>query len=84
MQVVDTGVNNVVFIKSTITDALELVTTIIQDIHENKKQKCRYLLRMLPIQVVCKAYLDDIKSKADSLFEKYFAQEPKTYSIVFK
>ena len=75
---------NVIFIKSTIPDTLELLTAIVKDLHETKKQKTRYLLRMLPIQVVCKAYLDDIKSKADVLFEQYFAQEPKTFSIVFK
>ncbi|XP_058799951.1 THUMP domain-containing protein 1 homolog [Phymastichus coffea] len=82
-QVVDTGVSNVVFIKTTVSDTLKLSTAIIEDIHKNKKQKSRYLLRMLPVQVVCKAYLDDIKSKAEVLFEKYFAQEPKTFSIVF-
>lgn len=28
--------------------------------------------------------MNDIKSKADAMLEKYFAQEPKTFSIVFK
>jgi len=82
-QVVDTGVNNVIFIKSTVPDTLKLVTAIIEDIQETKKQKSRYLLRMLPVQVTCKAYIDDIKTKANVLFEPYFSQEPKTYSIVF-
>lgn len=84
MQVVETGVNNVIFIKSTVLDTLEVVSSIIKDIHETKKPKTRYLLRMLPVQIVCKAYMDDIKSKANKLFENYFSQEPKTYSIVIK
>ncbi|OXU24577.1 hypothetical protein TSAR_003265 [Trichomalopsis sarcophagae] len=82
-QVVDTGVSNVVFIKSTVPDPLELVTAIVKDLHETKKQKARYMLRMLPISIVCKAYIDDIKVKADPLLERYFAQEPKTFAIVF-
>ncbi|XP_014204255.1 THUMP domain-containing protein 1 [Copidosoma floridanum] len=81
-QVVDTGVNNIIFIKSTIPDTINLVTTIIKDLQESKKPKTKYLLRMLPVQIACKAYIDDIKSKASALFEQYFAQEPKTFSIV--
>lgn len=72
------------FIKTTVPDPLELVTAIVKDLHETKKQKARYLLRLLPIPIVCKAYIDDIRAKADPLLEKYFAQEPKTFAIVFK
>ncbi|XP_011495962.1 PREDICTED: THUMP domain-containing protein 1 [Ceratosolen solmsi marchali] len=82
-QVIDTGVKNVIFIKSMIPDTLELLTAIIEDLQKTKKQKTRYLLRMLPIQIVCKAYLDDIKPKVEVLFEQYFTQEPKTFCIVF-
>ncbi|XP_017756971.1 PREDICTED: THUMP domain-containing protein 1 [Eufriesea mexicana] len=82
-QVVNTGVKNVVFIRSTLTDPLELVTKIITDLYNTKQQRTRYLLRLLPIEVVCKANMNDIKSKADVMLEKYFAQEPKTFSIVF-
>lgn len=66
------------------TDPLELVTKIITDLYNTKQQRTRYLLRLLPIEVVCKANMSDIKSKADIMLEKYFAQEPKTFSIVFK
>ncbi|CAG5087723.1 Similar to CG15014: THUMP domain-containing protein 1 homolog (Drosophila melanogaster) [Cotesia congregata] len=56
---------------------------IIKDLAETKKQKSRFLLRFIPIQVVSKANINDITTKATILFEKYFAQEPKTFSIVF-
>ncbi|XP_071878219.1 THUMP domain-containing protein 1 homolog [Bombus fervidus] len=82
-QVVDTGVKNVIFIKSTLTNPLELVTKIVSELDNTKQQRTRFLLRLLPIEVICKANMNDIKSKADVMLEKYFAQEPKTFSIVF-
>ncbi|XP_071570524.1 THUMP domain-containing protein 1 homolog [Temnothorax nylanderi] len=82
-QVVDTGVKNMIFIASTLPNPLELVTKIVSKLDTTKEQCTRYLLRLLPIEVVCKAYMDNIKAKASELFEKYFAQEPKTFSIVF-
>ncbi|XP_011703918.1 PREDICTED: THUMP domain-containing protein 1 homolog [Wasmannia auropunctata] len=82
-QVVDTGVKNMIFITSTLPNPLELVTKIVSKLDATKEQCTRYLLRLLPIEVVCKAYMDNIKTKASELFEKYFAQEPKTFSIVF-
>ncbi|XP_011639493.1 THUMP domain-containing protein 1 homolog, partial [Pogonomyrmex barbatus] len=82
-QVVDTGVKNMIFITTTLPNPLELVTKIVSKLDITKEQCTRYLLRLLPIEVVCKAYMDNIKTKASELFEKYFAQEPKTFSIVF-
>ncbi|XP_011873543.1 PREDICTED: THUMP domain-containing protein 1 homolog [Vollenhovia emeryi] len=82
-QVVDTGVKNMIFIASTLPNPLELVTKIVSKLDTTKEQCTRYLLRLLPIEVVCKAYMDTIKAKASELFERYFAQEPKTFSIVF-
>ncbi|XP_012342033.1 THUMP domain-containing protein 1 homolog [Apis florea] len=82
-QVIDTGVKNIVFIRSSLTNPLELVTKIITELYNTKQQRTRYLLRLLPIEVICKANMNDIKSKADAMLEKYFAQEPKTFSIVF-
>lgn len=73
-----------IFIASTLSDPLKLVTKIVTELDVTKKQCTRFLLRLLPIEVVCKAYMNDIKIKASALFEKYFSQEPKTFSIVFK
>ncbi|XP_024872993.1 THUMP domain-containing protein 1 homolog isoform X5 [Temnothorax curvispinosus] len=69
---------------STLPNPLELVTKIVSKLDTTKEQCTRYLLRLLPIEVVCKAYMDNIKVRASDVFEKYFAQEPKTFSIVFK
>lgn len=84
LQVVETGIKNLVFIKSKNVDPLELVTLIVEELHKTKVQKTRYLLRLIPVQIVCKQYLEDIRTKSNILFEKYFSQEPKTFSIVFK
>jgi len=73
-----------IFISSTLSNPLELVTKIVTKLDATKEQCTRYLLRLLPIEVTCKAYMDDIRIKANVLFEKYFAQEPKTFSIIFK
>lgn len=82
-QVVDTGAKNMIFITSTLPNPLELVTKILTKLDATKEQCTRYLLRLLPIELICKAYMDDIRTKASTLLEKYFAQEPKTFSIVF-
>lgn len=73
-----------IFISSTVSNPLELVTKIVTKLDATKEQCTRYLLRLLPIEVTCKAYMDNIRAKANTLFEKYFAQEPKTFSIIFK
>lgn len=75
---------NVIFVRSSLANPLELVTKIVTELDKTKQQRTRFLLRLLPIEVVCKAYMSDIKLKADAILEKYFAQEPKTFSIVFK
>jgi len=73
-----------IFIVGTLPNPLDLVTKIITELDITKKQCTRYLLRLLPIEIICKAYMNDIRTKASILFEKYFVQEPKTFSIVFK
>jgi len=43
----------------------------------------RFLLRFVPIEMVCKANIEDIKTAAGKLFDKHFLNcSPKTYSIV--
>lgn len=82
-QEIDTGVKNVMFIKTTLPNPLELVTKIVTELDKTKKQRTRFLLRLLPIEVVCKAYMNDIKASAEKLFDKYFVETPRTFSIVF-
>lgn len=82
-QVVDTGATNCVFIKTTLDDPIRIGECIVKDIAKNRNQKTRYLLRLVPIDAVCKANDKDIVNTAGQLCDKYFLKEPTTFSIVF-
>lgn len=82
-QQVETKTPNCVFIKTTVAHPIDLGVKIVRDIAATKKQKTRILLRFIPVEVVCKATIEDIKTAAGQLFDKYFLNvEPKTFSIV--
>lgn len=82
-QAIDSGAKNVIFIKTTIENPVELVSEIISDIIATKQQKTRFLHRLLPIEVICKANVADIKASMDTLICKYFSGDPKSYAIIF-
>lgn len=60
-QSVDTGVQNLIFIKTSVEDPLGLGTSIMRDLAETKVKKTKVTLRMLPIETVCKAKIEDMK-----------------------
>lgn len=82
-QAVDTGANSCVFIKTTVEDPIQLVRSVYEDVEKTKQQKGRYLLRLVPIEVTCKAYIEDIRKTADQLFDKHFRCDPSTFCIFF-
>lgn len=82
-QQVETKTPNCIFIKTTIENPLELAEKIMRNIFETKKRKTRNLLRLIPIEIVCRADLTDITNSAGKLFDKYFLNvSPKTFAIV--
>lgn len=81
-QQIDTGVQNLLFIKASIENVLELGIEIIRDLAETKKKRTKCTLRMLPIEICCKAQVSDIAEAADKLFEKHF-NSPVTFGINF-
>lgn len=82
-QQVETGLNNCIFIKTTVPDPNELGVRIIRDIDETKRRKTRMLLRFWPVDVVCRANIEAIKNAAGKLFDNVFLNaEPTTFSIV--
>lgn len=86
-QAVGSGAKNCIFIRTTLDDPTQLVHAIMSDAVEKKVQKSRFILRLVPISVICKAYMDDLKKVADDLFEKDFATklgEGKTFAIMYK
>lgn len=83
-QAVDTQTTNCIFIDAKIDDPVGLGVKIVRDIASTKVAKTRFLLRLLPIEIVCRANLVDIMATAERLFDKHFlGGEPKTYAIMF-
>lgn len=80
-QSIDTGVQNCLFIKTSIEDPIALGSAIIRDLAETKIKRTKVTLRLLPIQTVCKAKMEEITDAAGLLFDKYFLKEPVTFGI---
>lgn len=81
-QVVETDVKSCVFIKTTVDNPVELATSIFREILDQKKCKSKFLIRLLPIEITCKAYIEDIKKAADEIFDAHFSCEPTTYAVM--
>ncbi|KAK2488684.1 hypothetical protein MC885_018511, partial [Smutsia gigantea] len=84
-QSVESGANNVVFIRTLGIEPEKLVHHILQDMYKTKKKKTRVILRMLPISGTCKAFLEDMKKYAETFLEPWFKAPKKgTFQIVYK
>ncbi|NWX07748.1 THUM1 protein, partial [Caloenas nicobarica] len=84
-QSVESGANNVVFIRTRGIEPENLVHHILKDMHATKKKKTRVILRMLPISGTCKAFMEDMKKYAETFFEPWFKAPNKgTFQIVYK
>ncbi|XP_005064542.1 THUMP domain-containing protein 1 [Mesocricetus auratus] len=84
-QSMESGANNVVFIRTLGIEPEKLVHHILQDMYKTKKKKTRVILRMLPISGTCKAFLEDMKKYAETFLEPWFKAPNKgTFQIVYK
>ncbi|NXG40891.1 THUM1 protein, partial [Psilopogon haemacephalus] len=84
-QSVESGANNVVFIRTLGIEPENLVHHILKDMHATKKKKTRVILRMLPISGTCKAFMEDMKKYTETFFEPWFKAPNKgTFQIVYK
>ncbi|XP_017542856.1 THUMP domain-containing protein 1 [Pygocentrus nattereri] len=84
-QAVDSGANNVVFIRTHDVDPEKLVHHILQDLHQTKKKKSRVILRMLPVSGTCRAFPEDMEKYLSSYLEPWFkAPNHASYQINFK
>lgn len=83
-QQVNVKVNNCLFISTTLSDPVELCLAIMEDILIQQKPRTHYLLRMVPVQKTCKAFIEDIeKSVKELIFEK-FPKNKTSFYIAFK
>ncbi|XP_006876039.1 PREDICTED: THUMP domain-containing protein 1 [Chrysochloris asiatica] len=84
-QSMESGANNVVFIRTLGIEPEKLVHHILQDMYKTKKKKTRVILRMLPISGTCKAFLEEMKKYAETFLEPWFKAPNKgTFQIVYK
>uniref|UniRef100_A0A2I2YYA3 Uncharacterized protein n=1 Tax=Gorilla gorilla gorilla TaxID=9595 RepID=A0A2I2YYA3_GORGO len=80
-QSVESGANNVVFIRTLGKEPEKLVHHILQD--EYKTKKTQVILRILPISGTCKVFLEDMKKYAETFLEPWFKGPNKgTFQIV--
>lgn len=72
-----------VFIKTTLPNPVELGSHIVSDIAGTKTSISRFLLRFIPVEIICKATIEDMKTAAGKLFDVHFLNcPPKTFSII--
>ncbi|XP_022593949.1 THUMP domain-containing protein 1 [Seriola dumerili] len=84
-QALDSGANNVIFIKTQNLESDKLVHHILSDLHTTKKKKSRVILRMLPVTGTCKAFQDDMVKYLTTFLEPWFKTPScATYQIAFK
>jgi len=83
-QVVESGAQNVLFIRTTVPDPVRLVTDILDDIRSSGQQKTRHLIRLLPIGMTCKAYEPNVKSAVETLISKVTNEGSKVADEGFK
>jgi len=81
---VDTGVPNVVFVTTKVCDPVGLAAKILEDIGQKKTQKSRFLLRMLPIQTVCKATLEEMKIALARIYPADLKSGFNSFQIAYK
>ncbi|KAF7662378.1 hypothetical protein LDENG_00237420 [Lucifuga dentata] len=84
-QALDSGANNVIFIRTLKLEPDKLVHHILSDLHATKKKKSRVILRMLPVNGTCKAFQEDMLKYLTTFLEPWF-KTPNcgTYQIAFK
>ncbi|XP_071359961.1 THUMP domain-containing protein 1 [Trachinotus anak] len=84
-QALDSGANNVIFIRTQNLESDKLVHHILSDLHTTKKKKSRVILRMLPVTGTCKAFQDDMVKYLTTFLEPWFkTPNCATYQIAFK
>lgn len=85
-QSVTTDTMNCIFIKTTVENPMELGLEIFKELFETKQQKTRFLIRLTPVQEVCKANLKSIVDTIGKLWDIHILNNKLTYksfSIVF-
>ncbi|CAH1366859.1 THUMP domain-containing protein 1 homolog [Tenebrio molitor] len=82
-QVIESGAKNFLFIRTSLENPAELAEAIIKDIHDSGSQKTRFLLRLIPVEITCRATPDEIGKAFLKISEKHFKDSPQTFCVIF-
>ena len=84
-QVVDSGVQNLVFIRTTVESPVGLAESIMKEVQASGTQISRYLLRLIPVEVTCKAFPESVEEAAkEVIFTRFREKGEISYCIQFK
>lgn len=87
---IDSGVNQLLFIGTALDSPTHLVETMLEDVAEKKAspQASRNVLRVLPVQLTCKADHDKMEAAVEQVAKTFFGlRQPDgvfSYSIMYK
>jgi len=75
----ETGTNGVVFIKMLdelrpYIDVNKIGVAIVKHVAETKESSTRFACRLIPIDIMCKAKIDDFHTFAGPILLKYFSK----------
>ncbi|KAB5523794.1 hypothetical protein PHYPO_G00156510 [Pangasianodon hypophthalmus] len=81
----ESGANNVLFIRTHNIDPGELVHSVLQDLYSTRRLKSRVILRMLPVCGSCRAFPEDMLKFLHSFLQPWFlSPNHASYQICFK
>ena len=87
-KLMNSGVQNVLFFRTRLKDPVGFALSVLNDIKDTRQQKTRFLMRLIPIEVTCKAIKENFETAVKNLLVRHFENvkddEVKTYSVVFK
>ncbi|XP_078148708.1 THUMP domain-containing protein [Carex rostrata] len=86
----DSGCNGVIFIQMQKhegdTSPVEIVQHMMNSAYTTKKHMSRFILRVLPVEIVCYASEEEITKAIKPLFEKHFPEDsssPKKFAVLY-
>ncbi|XP_059095088.1 THUMP domain-containing protein 1 homolog [Tigriopus californicus] len=84
-QVVESGAQNVLFIRTTWEDPVQLAMDVMNAILESGEQRTRYLLRLLPVEATCKSQETAIEKAIQTILPRWFKGKSEvSYAVQFK
>lgn len=72
------------FVNTTVDEPGRLTTSIFSDLKERQSQRSRFLLRLLPVQLTCKANTEAIQKAVKTVLSAYPDEDDRTFLVAKK